>query len=93
VRVIPITHTPPADPGDAVEIPQPVKERLKLDDERSWIVSTESNRFLWPGPGVRPIESETGYFGALPPALFSDVKRRFVEFARARKHASVARTD
>jgi hypothetical protein len=50
VRVLPITHTPPVDPADAIEIPAAVKLRLRLDGERSWIVLTESNRFAWPGP-------------------------------------------
>ncbi|MGY3613921.1 hypothetical protein ACVJGD_000117 [Bradyrhizobium sp. USDA 10063] len=51
VRVLPITHTPPANPADAIEIPAAVKARLRLDDERSWIVLIESNRFTLAGPG------------------------------------------
>jgi hypothetical protein len=93
VRVLPITHSPPADPSVVVEIPATVKRRLRLDDERSWIVLSESNRFVWPGPDIRPIESDTGYFGALPPAMFAEVKRRFVELARRHAHAAVARTE
>ncbi|MER8589930.1 plasmid maintenance toxin (PemK-like), partial [Mesorhizobium sp. M1338] len=61
VRVLPITHTPPSNPDDAIEIPAAVKLRLRLDGERSWIVLTESNRFAWPGPDVRPLETESGY--------------------------------
>ena len=53
VTVLPISHTPPADPKLAVEIPAPVKRRLKLDDERSWVILTEANRFIWPGPDLR----------------------------------------
>ena len=93
VRVLPITHSSPSDPSAAIEIPAAVKRRLRLDDERSWIVLSESNRFVWPGPDIRPVETETGYFGALPPALFAEVKRRFVELARGRAHAAVARTE
>jgi hypothetical protein len=33
VTVLPITHSAPADPASAVEIPLPVKRRLGLDDE------------------------------------------------------------
>ncbi|WP_266064340.1 plasmid maintenance toxin (PemK-like) [Brucella intermedia] len=93
VRVLPITHTAPGDPADAVEIPQLVKDRLGLDNDRSWIVLTESNRFVWPGPDIRPTDTESGYYGAIPPALFEKVKRRFVELARARSHTSVGRTE
>ena len=93
VRVLPITHSPPSDPGTAIEIPAAVKRRLRLNDERSWIVLSESNRFVWPGPDIRPVETDTGYFGALPPALFAEVKRRFVELARRQAHAAVSRTE
>jgi hypothetical protein len=97
VRVLPITHTPPADPADAIEIPAEVKNRLRLDAERSWIVLTESNRLTWPGPDLRPVDSDSGYYGALTPGLFAEVKRRFVAIARgemtATRHASVSRTE
>ncbi len=35
VRGLPITHTPPLDPAEAIEIPAAVKPRLRLDRERS----------------------------------------------------------
>jgi hypothetical protein len=63
VRVLPITHSPPSDPIEAIEIPPVTKRRLGLDGQRSWIVLTESNRFVWPGPDVRPTDTETGYLG------------------------------
>jgi hypothetical protein len=50
VRVLPVTHSPPADPADALEIPQATKRRLGLDAERSWVVLTEANDLIWPGP-------------------------------------------
>lgn len=98
VRVLPITHTPPLDAAAAIEIPADIKRRLDLDDARSWIVLTESNRFVWPGPDLRPLNNASGYFGPLPPALFAEVKRRFVSIARGQvpallPHASVTRTE
>jgi hypothetical protein len=56
VTVLPVTHTPPHNLAFAVEIPQATKSRLGLDDERSWIVLTEANRFIWPGPNLRALE-------------------------------------
>jgi hypothetical protein len=95
VRVLPITHAPPLNPKDAIEIPTRVKQRLRLDDERSWIILTESNRFVWPGPDMRapPSESADGYYGPLPPALFDTVKRAFVALARSGGHVSVPRSE
>jgi hypothetical protein len=92
VRVLPVTHTPPKTADEAVEIPPAVKRRLRLDDERSWIVLTESNRFAWPGPDLRPLDTDNGYYGPLPPALFDEVKRRFVDLARKARHVSGARS-
>jgi len=95
VRALPITHTRPA---DAIEIPPAVKSMLKLDHERSWIVLTESNIFAWPGPDLRPVDSQSGYFGPLPPKMFAEVRRQFVAIARgetvaSKPHASVPRSD
>lgn len=72
VTVAAITHTEPENPDMAVEIPLKVKEYLNLDSERSWIVCTEVNRFIWPGPDLRRIPEckETPYsYGVLPPKL------------------------
>jgi len=95
VRVLPVTHAPPLSPNEAIEIPPAVKDRLRLDSERSWIVLTESNRFVWPGPDLRPPLSESGdgYYGPLPPALFEAVKRAFVALARSGGHVSVPRSE
>jgi len=93
VRVLPITHTPPGKAEDAIEILPATKRRLGLDDDRSWIVLTESNRFVWPGPDIRPVDGETGYAGPLPPALFNEVKRRFVELARSQRHRATPRSE
>jgi hypothetical protein len=54
VRVLPITHSPPANKDGALELPFATKQRLGLDDERSWILLDEANDFLWPGPDLRP---------------------------------------
>ena len=39
VTVLPITHTPPRQSGDAIEIPAVTKRRLGLDDEKSWVLA------------------------------------------------------
>ena len=81
VTVLPVTHTPPTDPLLAVEIPPATKRRLGLDAERSWIVLTEANRFVWPGPDLRPtragLEGSTVAYGVLPRALFHEVITKF----------------
>jgi hypothetical protein len=75
VRVAPITHTPPVEPGMAIEIPAPVKRHLGLDDQRSWVMLDEMNTFAWPGFDLRPINRQSDRFdyGFLPPRLFADL--------------------
>lgn len=51
--MLPITHTQPADSNDGLEIPAPTKRRLGLDDRPSWVITTELNKFFWPGPDIR----------------------------------------
>ena len=46
--VTPVTHSPPADPQTAIEIPAVTKARLGLDAQRSWIICNEANVFAWP---------------------------------------------
>ncbi len=54
LTVLPVSHTPPTNRDFAVEIPAATKRRLGLENERSWVVLSEANRFLWPGPDLRP---------------------------------------
>ena len=95
VTVLPITHAPPSNPALAVEIPHETKRRLGLDDERSWIVLTEANRFAWPGPDLRlaqPGNLESVACGLLPRTLFKEVTARLADAISARRVGVVPRT-
>lgn len=89
VRVLPVTHRRPTIEGEAVEIPMPIKRRLGLDSEPSWIVLSELNDFPWPGPDVRPIRN-TGnpIYGFLPGRFF----RHVLEQMASRRIRIVKRT-
>lgn len=96
VYVLPITHSPPRDPDDAVELPQATKIRLGLDSERSWIVVSEGNSFVWPGPDLRRVGDkgpESAAYGFLPQALFNVVRTRFMTRIRDRRAGVVAWTE
>lgn len=95
VTVLPITHSPPQDPALAIEIPQATKLRLGLDAERSWVVLTEVNRFVWPGPDLRPRvpgDPDSVVYGVLPYGFFEILRLRFVDLVRRRQAARVQRT-
>jgi hypothetical protein len=93
VTVLPITHAAPKNLREAIEIPQAIKKHLGLDDERSWIIIAEGNEFVWPGFDLRKVPNKDTYdYGYLPPRFFDNVRDAFVEFARAGKMKSTART-
>jgi hypothetical protein len=96
VLVLPITHSPPAGSADAIEIPTTTKSRLGLDGERSWIVITEANEFVWPGPDLRPVpgrDASTIAYGPLPPRFFAHVRDTFLERDQRVKSGHVKRTE
>jgi hypothetical protein len=94
VTVVPITHSPPSDPSEAIEIPPALKAHLGMDAARSWVVVTETNDFLWPGPDIRarpgskPLRFD---YGMLPPRFFAHVRDRLLQAYRERTAQSVAR--
>jgi hypothetical protein len=90
VTVLPITHSVPQAAYAAIEIPQVVKAHLGLDDERSWIVVSESNEFTWPGFDLRNIaKTDRCEYGFLPPRLFDKILIAFKNFNQTeqRKHS------
>ncbi len=96
VTVLPVTHTPPSDPRLTVEIPAATKRRLGLDNNRSWIVLTEANRFTWPGPDLRPSLSGGAArvaYGQLPYALFEEVRQKLLAALKSRTTLIVPRTE
>lgn len=83
--VLPITHRQP-EADDGIEIPPPVKARLRLDGERSWVVISEANAFYWPGPDLRPRtpgDPSSVAIGFLPEAMVMEMRRRYRERALA----------
>lgn len=92
VTVLPVTHSPPGDPAAAVEIPAAVKCHLHLDDERSWIIVSEGDKFVWPGYDLRKVPGSDDYeFGFLPPRFFAQVVEAFRAWHKAHQVKMVPR--
>jgi hypothetical protein len=95
VRVLPVTHIPPIDPADAIEIPVATKIRLGLDSDRSRVVLSEANDFIWPGPDLRPVPGSspnTVAYGYLPPGFMRLLRERLERRRRERRMGYVRRT-
>ncbi len=97
VTLLPVTHTPPEDSDLAVEMPRATKLRLGLDDERSWIILTEANRFIWPGPDLRPAKPGDDptdvCFGFLPSAVYNEVRDKWLAAYDRRLVQHITRTE
>jgi hypothetical protein len=96
VTVVPVTHTPPLNPEDAVEMPAALKAHLGLDAQRSWVVVTETNDFLWPGPDLRPLpglQPSRFDYGMLPPRFYAHIRDKILQAHMQRKLRIVLRTE
>lgn len=72
--VAPVTHRQPEE-GQGIEMPPPVRRHLGLDTERSWIITDELNRFIWPGPDIRVARgADDPFYGAIPAKLFEAMR-------------------
>jgi hypothetical protein len=96
VRVLPVTHVPPSNPADALEIPRVTKERLGLDSNRSWVVLSESNAFIWPDPDLRPVPGKdlnTVVYRFLPPGFLRVIQERLQRRRKERRVNVIVRTE
>ena len=96
VLVVPVTHSPPSDLSNAMELPNAVKTHLGLDAERSWIVFSESNLFNWPGPDLRRVQGRDDAsvaYGFLPPRFFNEMKNRFLRLETDSRTRRILRTE
>lgn len=80
-----ITHSAPASTDGAIEIPAKVKQRLGLDDARSWIVTREVNSVDWDDAGLVPITKGKWTYGFLPAKLAQAVTTTVLRHARGRQ--------
>lgn len=97
VVVCPITHTPPHDKREAIEIPHKVTRHLGLDDQRSWIMTNTVNIFTWERNrvpfGISQTPEGKWSYGMLPYALREQVLNQLRANSRERVIARVSRDD
>jgi hypothetical protein len=95
VYVVPITHAHPADHDRTrILIPGQIKQRLGLDEERSWVDISEYNAFAWSNAAdlrptrqtlhSKPIE-QTCFYGYLPRRFFAQLRQALNEYRLSNK--------
>jgi len=70
------------------------KFRPWSNGQRSWIVTDELNKFIWPGYDLRPVSRDKPAafaWGFLPQELFDTLKQSVVAHQRARRLKFVER--
>ena len=80
VIAAPITPTPQPPGSGAIPLPPETQRRLGLDEPPCWIGTREVNRFIWPGPDLRPIRKEDRIdwmYWLLPLGLRKEIQREF----------------
>jgi hypothetical protein len=54
------------------------KKHVDLDDERSWVVVSKGDQFVWPGYDLRKVRSTDLYdYSYLPPGFFNEILKVF----------------
>lgn len=86
VIVAPITHAPPDDQSDSMEIPPVVCRSLGLDGQRHWLRLDELSRFAWPGYDLRTIPGKPRdyAYGMLPRPLFEQLRTAILDRQKAK---------
>ena len=67
---------------------------MKLDDERSSVVLSEWNEFIWPGPDLQrvPVADDSSVaYGMLSPKLFMQIRDRLVALIQSHEARPVRR--
>lgn len=70
-----------------------LKPEIGLDDERLWIITTEVNRCIWPGPDLRPVPGGGYSYGLLPGMMTRDPGTQVNANARDTSLLVVGRTE
>lgn len=91
VLLAPITHTPPHDKSEGVEIPNDITRHLGLDDQRQWIKTTEVNRVSWDDAGITPAKKTQWEYGRLPKWITERSIQEMQQNARIKKVRLVKR--
>jgi hypothetical protein len=92
LMVLPMFHRPAADPAAAAEIPTAVKKHLGLDGERSWVIVSEGDQFVWLGYDLRKVRGTDRFdYGFLPPRFFNAILVTFQAWRQKHKVKVVTR--
>jgi hypothetical protein len=86
-----ITHSPPHNSQDAIEIPAFAERAIGLDDLPSWIVVNEVNIVDWADAGFVPATVDSWNYGFLPKHVMNKMIQEISSRAKAGSLFKVSR--
>lgn len=94
VLYLPITHSAPHNPGEALEIPPDARYAAGLDGYRQWVHVGEGNLDNW-AYDVSMIPGRQGryHYGFMPPRFFAQIQTRFANLYAARRFDLMPRNE
>lgn len=81
VLALAITHSRPRAKSDAIALSPAICAALGLDEEAAWVVTTEANAFVWPGPDIRAVpgrKPSTPIYGQMPRPVLVQAARSYL---------------
>jgi hypothetical protein len=91
VFIAPITHSPPKADQIAIEIPAQANTITGLDDQTSWLITSEVNKVDWNDPGIVPARKDKWLMGQLPRGIAQRALSEIREMAKTRALKSISR--
>ncbi|WP_375554679.1 hypothetical protein [Roseovarius mucosus] len=93
--VAPITHRGAVE-MTGLEIPTKLKRQLGLDEDKSWVVASDLNRFTWPGFDLRKVpgaDKDTCIYGSVPPEFLSQIRSLLASLLKKNLVATIDRDE
>ena len=95
ILVAPITHTPPQDSKDAIEIPLKLCNHLGLDSNKMWVKTDALNSFLWEDNrvpfGITLNAEKEWTYGFIPPKFYDKIIESVQQHANTQTLNSIPR--
>lgn len=85
VLLAPITHSPPKNPKQAISIPSEAQKSTGLDQEKSWLLTSEVNQAAWSDAGIIPARRGEWLYGKLPRGIAAKAVKDITEIRSAGK--------
>ena len=85
VLLAPITHSSKQANNAAIIIPEQAKTITGLDEDQSWLLTTEVNAVSWLDPGIVPAKKGQWIYGYLPRGIVRKAVDTILKFGREKK--------